>query len=168
MRKGINSAVAVLLGLLIACAPYGQQAVAQQPAEKVNGLGGVLFLFQVFYGVSVDSENARIRAGQRASARQGVIDAYANAVHALDMGDSSAFTRNRRVLEQASKRSAEDYASIRNTASNLLATLPEKYTPGFAYQRQDGTIAADPSYFIRYHLMRERDIGFNGDGGGGD
>lgn len=55
-------------------------------------------------------------------------------------------------------------------AREALKELPEKFVVGFAYQRSDGSIAADPDPFIQSQLARQGDSardGGDGSGGGG-
>jgi hypothetical protein len=60
-------------------------------------------------------------------------------------------------------------ADVRTAAQDALDGLPWKFVRGWAYTRDDGTVAADPDPFIRLQLMREGDpsIYGGGDGGGG-
>jgi hypothetical protein len=59
---------------------------------------------------------------------------------------------------------------VRKLARLYLSQLPKHFVPGFAYMREDGTVAADPDAFIRSQLRREGDSVRNagGDSGGSD
>jgi len=175
MLKGINLAVAALLGLLIACAPDGHQAVAQSPAQQQTSPLQLpsfdpfndpdFFIFDPF---PVDPGDAYdIKAQNHARRKKRAIKSYIGAVNALAKGDSSGFARYRGRLQASAQDSNNrlDHPDIVVLARGLLASLPETYTPGFAYRRADGTVSRDPSPYIQYFLRREGDLASSGGDG---
>jgi hypothetical protein len=75
---------------------------------------------------------------------------------------------------RAARKSIEGYTddvyrpSIRSIAREALADLPKTFVPGFAYMRDDGTVAADPDTFIRAQLRRDRYANEGGDNSDAD
>lgn len=59
---------------------------------------------------------------------------------------------------------AEEQERARRRAREVLAELPEKFVPGYAFARDDGTVAADPDPFVRSQLFLDRFSAFAGDG----
>ena len=163
MQKTINFSIALLLGLLIASAPRGGSAFAQNSNEYFGGPRSLTNILLTMFGASrlSSAEDDQLYIGV------GIIGMYDHAVHGLREGDEPEFHRNRAAL-LATLRKDGVSAPNKKMVKRLLATLPNRYVKGFAFLRDDGTVAQDPDKFIEDSLSRaENAILGSGDSGGG-
>ena len=157
MKNLINATAALLLGLLIVCAPTGRRAVAQF----------IMFPDEMMLWVFGATETPGEKASIKVRNLRLILSHYAHAVHGLREGDKDEFRIYHVYLNNA-QYDFEFPKDVRDLAKRLMSFLPNRYVPGFAFRREDGTVAADPDRFIRYQLIREREAIRDSAGEGGE
>ena len=185
MRKSINAALALLLGLLLAAAPDGRRATADEPKQGGDYGDLSLFFYQYFvpqpvkdylgylseYEAATTPEERARQARENAEARAlgNINQAYREAFYALRASDKGAPGRfreqYRRLTYYANNKSLSFQARI--LAVSALAQLPDRFVRGFVYRNPDGSVVAEQDPNIAAQLIRERDAANRGDGGGG-
>lgn len=158
--------------------PTQQKTNPNSSRNKTAAAGGYKELdraiYYMFGGFSLGKEfynsiEKRQRDTKRDFAMSDIRLAALDARDALHKGQPKQFYAALAKLEKFSH--AKDVgAGVRTAAQDALDGLPWKFVRGWAYSREDGTWASDPSPFIQLMLMREGDSVRNagGDSGGGN
>ncbi len=162
MRTTANLAGTLLLGLMIADVPFGGSAVAQEPITRedyVSMFFGLPLLADLFSEPPAETEERQLRAAAAD---------YSRAQAAWSEGPSAAgyaevkFETARGNLRSLAKNARRP--KVRKLARTYLSRLPQHFVRGFAYQRDDGTVAADPDWQVWHQLNQDRYSYYAGDG----
>jgi hypothetical protein len=165
MQKTINFSIALLLGLLIVSAPLGGSAFAQDSRNHFGNPDSWTNFFLSLFGATRLSR----AEDDQLYINEAIERMFNHAVHGLRQGNEREFHRNRIALVTIAHEHGVS-APNRKVAQRLLQSLPTKYVKGYAFLRDDGTVAKDPDSFIQYSLIRAEGViyGGSGDSGGGD